>query len=233
MPRWRVRAPARPRGGANLPRCTHVHGPAYLSLMTLLPTDADIRALHRKYAPSRSAFELVHTHCEIVADIALQLLAADGRHAALDAELVRAGALLHDIGVYRLVDEDGRLDKANYLRHGVLGHEILREEGFPERLCRFCSCHTGVGITREDIGRHGLDLPLADYLAETGEEQLVMYADKFHTKSTPPAFVSADAYTARIGRFGAGKAAAFGALRARFGEPGLDGIRERYGYAPA
>ncbi|MBH1933841.1 HDIG domain-containing protein [Streptomyces sp. AV19] len=200
--------------------------------MTSLPTDAEIRALHEKYAPSRAAFELVHTHCEIVRDIALQLLSTDGRH-ALDAELVRVGALVHDIGVYRLLGEDGWLEGVPYVRHGVLGHEILRQEGFPERLCRFCSCHTGVGISREDIRRQGLDLPAADYLAETGEEQLVMYADKFHTKSTPPAFVSADAYAAQIGRFGAEKAVAFAELRARFGEPGLDGIRERYGYAPA
>ncbi|WP_372406011.1 HD domain-containing protein [Streptomyces luteireticuli] len=198
--------------------------------MTSLPTDADLRALHEKYAPSQAAFELVHTHCEIVRDIALQLLSVNGDRHALDPELVRVGALVHDIGVYRLFDADGRrLDKERYLRHGVLGHEILREEGFPERLCRFCSCHTGVGITREDIGRQGLDLPVADYLAETGEERLVMYADKFHTKSTPPSFVSADAYSAHIGRFGAEKAAAFEALRARFGEPGLDGIRDRYG----
>ncbi|KNB52298.1 HDIG domain-containing metalloprotein [Streptomyces caatingaensis] len=196
---------------------------------TRLPTDAEIRALHEKHAPTRAAFELVHTHCEIVRDIALHLLAADGRH-GLDAELVRVGALVHDIGVYRLFDGDGRLDTTRYLRHGLLGHGILREEGFPERLCRFCSCHTGVGISREDVRAHGLDLPVADYLAETGEEQLVMYADKFHTKSTPPAFLTADVCGASLGRFGAEKAAAFAALRARFGEPRLDRLRERYGH---
>ncbi len=115
----------------------------------------------------------------------------------------------------------------------MLGHEILRQEGFPEQLCRFCSCHTGVGLTRHDIERQELPLPVADYVAETGEEQLVMYADKFHTKTTPPAFLSFDAYAAHVGRFGTEKVDAFHALRGRFGEPDLASLRARYGHAAA
>ncbi|MFI1800892.1 HD domain-containing protein [Streptomyces sp. NPDC020379] len=187
-----------------------------------LPTPQEIRALHEKYAPGQEALDVVYTHCEIVSRIAEQLLARDGQ--GLDADLVRAGALLHDIGVYRLFDDAGRLDHGNYIRHGVLGHEILRGEGFPERLCRFCSCHTGVGLTRHDIREQGLPLPVADYLAESAEEQLVMYADKFHTKSTPPKFLDADAYASHVRKFGEDKVTAFQALRARFGEPDLAAV---------
>ncbi|MGO4760457.1 phosphohydrolase, partial [Streptomyces sp. 2MCAF27] len=32
----------------------------------ILPTVDDIRALHEKSAPTREAFDLVYTHCEIV-----------------------------------------------------------------------------------------------------------------------------------------------------------------------
>ncbi|AZQ70055.1 HD domain-containing protein [Streptomyces abikoensis] len=197
----------------------------------IIPTAREIRALHEKYAPTPAALELVHTHCEIVSHIAEQLLPRTGHR--LDAGLVRAGALLHDIGVYRLFDASGRLDTRDYVRHGVLGHEILRGEGFPERLCRFCSCHTGVGISREDIHHQKLDLPVADYLAETGEERLVMYADKFHTKSTPPKFLSADSYAVHVRRFGEDKVGVFNDLRARFGEPDLATLSERYGHARA
>ncbi|MFF4223326.1 HD domain-containing protein [Streptomyces sp. L500] len=197
----------------------------------IVPTAREIRALHEKYAPTPAALELVHTHCEIVGHIAEQLLPRTGPR--LDADLVRAGALLHDIGVYRLFDASGRLDTRDYVRHGVLGHEILRGEGFPERLCRFCSCHTGVGISREDVHRQKLDLPVADYLAETGEEQLVMYADKFHTKSTPPKFLSADSYAVHVRRFGEDKVGVFNDLRARFGEPDLATLSARYGHARA
>jgi uncharacterized protein len=39
-----------------------------------IPGDKAIRALHEKYAPTPEAFELVYTHCQIVCDIAQQLL---------------------------------------------------------------------------------------------------------------------------------------------------------------
>jgi uncharacterized protein len=191
-----------------------------------VPGDQEIRALHEKHAPAPAALDLVYTHCLIVCGIAEQLHARSG--ARLDIALVRAGSLLHDIGVYRLHDEAGELDQANYIRHGVLGHELLLEEGFPEEICRFASHHTGVGLTREDVLRQRLPLPPADYLAETGEETLVMYADKFHSKTSPPAFLTAAAYAASVRRFGAEKAAAFQAMRARFGDPDLTPFRNAY-----
>lgn len=194
----------------------------------LVPTDKEIRALHEKYAPTREAFDLVHTHCEIVCEVAEQFLCrADP---PLDEALVRAGALLHDIGVYRLYDPEVGLATGDYVRHGVLGHEILAAEGFPETLCRFCSHHTGVGLTREDVRSQDLPLPVADYLAETDEERLVMYADKFHSKSTPPAFNTAAHYSRSVRRFGADKAALFDAMRASFGEPDLSELISRHGH---
>lgn len=183
-----------------------------------VPTYGEIRALHQKHAPTPEAFELVFTHCEIVCAIAEQLL--DG----LDADLVRAGCLLHDIGVYRLGHE-------HYLRHGVLGHELLAEEGFPETLLRFCSRHIGVGLTRDDVRRQGIPIPPADYLAESAEERLVMYADKFHSKTSPPTFVTADTYAVDVRRFGADKPATFASLRAEFGEPDLTALIGPYGHA--
>ncbi|MDX3070961.1 HD domain-containing protein [Streptomyces sp. MI02-7b] len=193
-----------------------------------IPTTARIRALHEKYAPSAEAFDLVFTHCEIVWSIAEQLMPASGV-GAVDEELVRAGCLLHDIGVYRLFDDGGGLDHAKYVRHGLLGHELLAAEGFSEALCRFCSCHTGVGLTAADVLRQGLPLPPADYVPVTREERLVMYADKFHTKASPPRFLSFPAYAEQAGRFGEDKVAAFHALRAEFGEPDLGALASAHG----
>ena len=188
----------------------------------------EIRALHEKYAPNAAALDSVYTHSLIVCTIAEQLHTRSG--AGLDIDLIRAGSLLHDIGVYRLYDDAGQLDHASYIRHGVLGYELLREEGLPEEVCRFASHHTGVGLTREDVLRQELPLPPADYLAETGEEALVMYADKFHSKTSPPAFLTAEAYATSVQRFGAGKVMAFESLRARFGEPDLVPLAARYGH---
>jgi uncharacterized protein len=67
----------------------------------------------------------------------------------------------------------------------------------------------------------GLPLPPADYVAVTEEERLVMYADKFHTKSRPSTYLSPGEYAAHIRRFGEDKVTAFEALRAEFGDPDL------------
>ncbi|GAA0555421.1 HD domain-containing protein [Actinomadura livida] len=192
-----------------------------------IPGDEEIRALHERYAPSPEAFEAVYTHCVIVWRIAERIIEAAGLD--VDAELVRAGCLLHDIGVYRL--DDGDRVPGQYVRHGVLGHEVLRDEGFPEEICRFCSRHTGMGLTRDDIARQGLPVPPGDYVAETGEERLVMYADKFHSKTRPPTFVSADSYAVHVRRYGEEKVAVFEAMRAFFGEPDLKPLVDEYGHA--
>ncbi|WP_308120956.1 HD domain-containing protein [Paractinoplanes bogorensis] len=175
-----------------------------------------IRDLHERHAPSEAALDLVWTHCRIVAEIAGQFAPGDS--------LVQAGALLHDIGVYRLAPGE------SYLRHGILGHELLTEAGVPEELARFCSHHTGAGLTRADIETQGLPLPPGDYLAETPEEEIVMYADKFHSKTTPPRFVTASSYAVSVARFGPAPAARFAALVARYGEPALAGLATRYGH---
>jgi uncharacterized protein len=193
-----------------------------------VPADEEILALHEKHAPTAAALDSVYTHCLIVGGIAEQLHTSSG--AGLDLALVRAGSLLHDVGVYRLYDDAGQLDHAGYIRHGLLGYQLLREEGLPEELCRFASHHTGMGLARDDVIQQRLPLPPADYLADTGEEKLVMYADKFHSKTSPPAFLTAGAYAARVRRFGADKVTAFEALRARFGDPDLAPFVTAYGH---
>lgn len=177
--------------------------------------------MHQRFAPSREAFELVWTHCRVVCSVVEQLL----RGRPEDVALVRAGALLHDIGVYLL--SPGEI----YIRHGILGHDLLRSAGLAAPLWRFCSCHTGVGITRDDISRQGLPLPPADYVPESGEETLVMYADKFHSKTKPPVFVSAPTYRSSVARFGPDKVKRFDELTAEFGVPDLSALAARYGHA--
>lgn len=199
-----------------------------------LPTDAEIRDLHRRCAPSPEAFDLVYTHCGIVWRIAEQLLgrvdhAFDADH-ALDADLVRAGCLLHDVGVYQLFDASGRLDHVGYVRHGVLGRDLLGENGFDPRLARICASHIGLGLTADDVRRQGLPLPVEDYLPISGEEELVMYADKFHRKTSPPVFVSADSCARSVRRFGEDKVKRFDDLRRRFGEPDLTALAESHGH---
>jgi uncharacterized protein len=56
-----------------------------------------------------------------------------------------------------------------------------------------------------------------------------MYADKFHSKTDPPTFVTATGYAASLRQFGEDKVAAFAAMRERFGEPDLTPFAGRPG----
>ena len=196
-------------------------------MTTVLPTYEEIVALHKKHAPSQAAFDLVFTHCQIVWELAEQLIQKS--NLPVDSELVKVGCLLHDIGVYRLYLPNGEIDHANYIKHGTEGYKLLKEEGFEEWLCHFASNHTGVGLTKQEIEEEQLPIPPADYFAETPEEQLVMYADKFHTKTTPPTFMTADTYAGKLQKFGEEKVALFRQFQKELGTPDLERIAEKYG----
>lgn len=195
--------------------------------MNNLPTYDQIVALHKKHAPNEAAFKLVFTHCQIVWELAQQLIPKS--KLPVDSELVKVGCLLHDIGVYRLYLPNGEIDHANYIKHGTEGYQLLKEEGFDEQLCRFASNHTGVGLTKTDIIQSGLPIPPADYFAETPEEQLVMYADKFHTKSNPPKLMTADTYATKLKEFGEDKVHLFREFQKQLGVPNLEPLAEKYG----
>lgn len=195
--------------------------------MNTLPTYEEIVSLHKKHAPSQAAFDLVFTHCQIIWELAEQLI--EKLSLPVNSELVKAGCFLHDVGVYRLYLPDGEIDHANYIKHGTEGYALLKEEGFSEQLSRFASCHTGVGLTKQEIEEEGLPIPPADYFAETAEEQLVMYVDKFHTKTTPPKFMTADTYAEKQKKFGEEKAERFRQFQREFGTPDLETIAAKYG----
>lgn len=194
-----------------------------------LPTLDQIEALHKKYTPTEGVFELVFTHCKIVRDIAVQLAEKSGANVGI--ELVKVGCLLHDIGVYPLFDKNGiETDRGKYITHGIRGEEILQNEGFAMELCRFASHHTGAGITKKQIAENKLPLPANDYLAETTEEELVMYADKFHSKARTPVFNSHKFYTKYVARFGTEAASSFANLTEKFGKPELEPLMSKYGH---
>jgi hypothetical protein len=77
----------------------------------------------------------------------------------------------------------------------------------------YTHCAIVCAIAERPAGRGGLD------------------ADKFHSKTTPPTFVTADTYAADVRRFGRGKVATFLAMREEFGEPDLRALIATYGHA--
>lgn len=191
-------------------------------MLTQLPTPVAIEFLHRQTAGSAERFDLVFTHCQIVWAIAAQLI--ENHQLRVDVELVRAGALLHDIGVYILEPNEP------YIRHGAVGAWLLQKNGYPDSLCRFASCHTGVGLSRHDIESEHLPLPDADFTAKTVEERLVMYADKYHSKTDPPRFNNLGSIKKDLGKYGEDKIARFNQLMSEFGVPDLKSLSQDFGH---
>ena len=139
----------------------------------------------RKYYPEDNALRrlLLH-HSRQVAERAL-LVAEKHPELKLDKSLLRAGAMLHDVGIF-LTDAPGIHCHGTepYLLHGYLGAQLMRAEGL-EAIARICERHTGTGLTMERIRERGLSLPEGIYAPATLEEQVVCYADKFYSKSHP------------------------------------------------
>ena len=94
--------------------------------------------------------------------------------------------MLHDIGIAQC-DAPSIYCKGTepYIRHGVIGRQILEEAGLP-RHALVCERHTGSGITAEEIRERYMPLPCRDMLPISIEEKAICYADKFYSKSGDP-----------------------------------------------
>ncbi len=244
-----------------------------------IPTLAQVDELHKKIAQSQAAYDLIHGHCVVVADIARRMArrqnalfmrrctlpsdapektgdfglaltsdesdnpsetkrgesirasSAQGSESfgmlripavpptdgitggtvpprLIDERMVVIGGLLHDIGTYFLLKQDGsdgeplKFDGPHYVQHGLKGYEYLLGEGVDESVAEFARNHTGVGLTKEAVIAQNLPLPPADYVPMNLEQEVVMVADKYNSKSIPPKFLTAEAYARKAARFG-------------------------------
>ena len=131
----------------------------------------DYLSIINKYYPENDELrQLLVKHSRQVADRCLQI-AKKHKELPVDVQCLEEAAMLHDIGICRCDAPSIHCHGTEpYIRHGVLGGEMLRQEGF-ERHARVCERHTGTG--------------LPGYEPETLEEQIVCYADKFYSKSAP------------------------------------------------
>lgn len=143
----------------------------------------DYQQIIDRYYPAGSRLRDIYMrHCRQVADLALDI--ARRQRLPLDTVEIEAAAMLHDIGIF-LTDAPG-IDchgTEPYIRHGLLGADLLRREGAPEIYARVAERHTGAGITAADVAAMNLPLPERDFMPETLLERLVCYADKFYSKS--------------------------------------------------
>ena len=130
---------------------------------------------------------LLVLHSQQVCRKALEIV--ENSDVELDLEVVKKGSMLHDIGIGQchapgIFCEGG----ANYIEHGTLGADMLRNYGAAHKLdlevyALICEHHTGSGITAEEVIAQKLPLAVKDYLPVSNEEKLIMLADKFFSKS--------------------------------------------------
>ncbi|WEV75262.1 HD domain-containing protein [Bifidobacterium sp. ESL0800] len=294
-----------------------------------IPTLAQADELHHKIAPSKAAYDLIHTHCVIIATITRQLVrrqnalfvrrctlpkdapeligkslddasdAYDGNDSGiqadasvggnnggtnaktdaksgdeihvtpalmaqkrnngsllgtikatvpptdgvsggtvpprlLDENLAVVGAMLHDIGTYLVLKHDGsdggklQFDGPNYILHGLRGYDWLTSQGVDESIAQFARNHTGVGLTREQVVAQGLPLPPADYVPMNLEQEVVMVADKYNSKSIPPRFLTAEAYARKARRFGVDNEQAWLDLVKKYGVPDIPALAKKF-----
>lgn len=107
--------------------------------------------------------EEVISHCQVVEKKA-QTLARKFLH-QVDLELVKNGALLHDVGRCQ----------SNDIHHAIVGAQILKKNGISPELTRIVERHIGAGIPPQEALELGL--PPKDYTPQTLEEKIVAHAD--------------------------------------------------------
>lgn len=91
------------------------------------------------------------------------VIAANFKNA--DKDLIKKGALLHDIG----------RSKTHGIIHAVEGAKIVKQYGYPEEVQNIVERHIGAGITEEESVKLGL--PKKSYIPQTIEEKIVAHAD--------------------------------------------------------
>jgi len=155
-----------------------------------------------EYYPAGSRLRDIYMrHCRQVADKAIAL--ARARELRLDENEIEAAAMLHDIGIFATdapsIECHG---DEPYIRHGLIGGELLRKEGAAEEYARVAERHTGAGLTAEEIRSQGLPLPAIDLCPQSLLEKLICYADKFFSKSGSMEEKPYDKVVTGIGKFG-------------------------------
>ena len=157
--------------------------------------------IDKYYSAQPELRALLLRHSEQVAAYALNLCASHPEWHA-DTTFIREAAMLHDIGIFLCnAPKIYCFGNEPYIRHGFLGGQLLREEGLP-RHARVAERHTGSGLTRQQILRRNMPLPIQDWIPETIEEKVICYADKFFSKSKPDTIATPQTIRLQMERFG-------------------------------
>ena len=149
----------------------------------------DYISIINKYYPNDDLLrQLLLKHSRQVADRCMQIVRKH-KELSVDVQFLEEAAMLHDIGIFKCdAPSIYCVGTEPYIKHGPIGGELLRVEGFP-RHARVAERHTGTG--------------LPGYEPETLEEQIICYADKFYSKSSPDCVRTVAETAQSLEKFGA------------------------------
>ena len=125
--------------------------------MSAIPTEEECIEILKDEGCGRNIIK----HCCMVLLVSERI----GERCNADISLVKAGALLHDVGRSR----------TQGIFHSVAGADIAKSRGLPEELVGIIRRHLGAGLTWEEA--KALGLPRGNYMPETLEEKIVTHAD--------------------------------------------------------
>lgn len=173
--------------------------------------------------------ELIWTHSEIILKIVQKIVEKlRDESISVDIDLLTKGVLLHDIGVYHCYDEDFNPGNnlPQYIEHGYVGYKIILDVDIPEEIARFALRHTATGLTEEDIKKGNLNLPHGNYIPVTLEEEILTYADKFHTKY--PSFSNFGEQKKSLEKYSIRNSIMMDRFALKFGIPDLENLHKEY-----
>lgn len=174
-----------------------------------------LELIDRYYAGHALARRILLAHSHQVARLAVAVAEGISPREPVDIIFVEQAALLHDIGMlYTDAPDLGCQGDRPYITHGMIGAELLRNEGLP-RHALVCERHIGVGLSIEDIKAQELPLPLRDMSPLGLEEEIVAYADLFFSK-TRKGMRTVDKVRASLARYGQHKVAIFDKWQEQF-----------------
>jgi len=128
-----------------------------------LPSEREALTLLRKSGCSPDVIK----HCKAVVKLAVKMAErCREKKMNVDVEMVKIGALLHDIG----------RSKTHNVDHAIIGAEIAKSLGLSPQIISIIERHIGGGITAEEA--KNLGWPNKSYIPQTIEEKIVAYADK-------------------------------------------------------
>jgi uncharacterized protein len=88
----------------------------------------------------------------------------------IDIKTVQAGALLHDIGISKTIDDASP-------SHAAIGGELARKYDYSEEVARCIEDHEVVFATKEEGKQTGMQMSRDSFVPQTWEEKVVAYAD--------------------------------------------------------